>query len=255
MEESVSDSEVDFFNPKSEQNLPRKGTRRWAYAVRRSSIGWSPQSVHTDRTANHSGEAAIQPERIVELLRSPSVQTYTTLKRKLLKAKSNPEWILRFLHSDGLELLFDSLEQISRQNPKSFLDAVLQVGCSECVKTVMDSSLGLDYIVENKDFTRKFAAGMYSFLIFLSYFVLRLGCHNFMELYWRRDRTGDTVQVGSMFAVIRTPVLKAQVSLTCNTEPINLPTMSNLVSFTWSNTERIIHNLFLASQIMLDFPL
>ncbi|XP_060063512.1 uncharacterized protein LOC132543969 [Ylistrum balloti] len=163
MEESVSDSEVDFFNTKSEYkaNLPKRGTKRWAYAVRRASIGWSPlHSPGTDSTSDHSGETAIQPERVVELLRSPSVQTYTTLKRKLLKAKSNPEWILRFLHSDGLELLFESLEQISRQKPSSFLDAVLQVGCVECVKTVMDSSLGLDYIVENKDFTPKFAAAL-----------------------------------------------------------------------------------------------
>ncbi|XP_069129886.1 uncharacterized protein [Argopecten irradians] len=162
MEESVSDSEVDFFNPKSEfkTNLPKKGSKRWAYAVRRASIGWSPHSPGTDSTADHSGETAIQPERVVELLRSPSVQTYTTLKRKLLKAKANPEWILRFLHSDGLELLFESLEQISKQKPISFLDAVLQVGCVECVKTVMDSSLGLDYIVENKDFTPKFAAAL-----------------------------------------------------------------------------------------------
>ncbi|OWF45788.1 FH2 domain-containing protein 1 [Mizuhopecten yessoensis] len=163
MEESVSDSEVDFYNPKSEHksNVPRKGTKRWAYAVRRASIGWSPHySQSTDSTTDHSGETAIQPERVVELLRSPSVQTYTTLKRKLLKAKANPEWILRFLHSDGLELLFESLEQISKQRPNSFLDAVLQVGCVECVKTVMDSSLGLDYIVENKDFTPKFAAAL-----------------------------------------------------------------------------------------------
>jgi len=171
MEESVSDSEVDAFSFKQKSRIPNRGARRWISAVRRASIGWSGNK---GASANvHISEASIQPERVIELLRSPSVQTYTTLKRRLLKAHSNPEWILQFLHNDGLEILFESLEQICRQKPASFLDAVLQVGCVDCVKAVMDTSLGLDYIVENKDFTRKFATGMFSFCYFILIFYSR----------------------------------------------------------------------------------
>jgi hypothetical protein len=155
MEESVSDSEVDFHN-KSEYDQQHKiGSKRRNYAVRRASIGWSPYqgagpSIH---------DSISQPESVVELLRSPSVQIYSTLKRKLLKAKRNPEWILQFLHNDGLELLFESLEEICRQKTSSFLDSVLQVGCVECIKIIMDTSIGLDYVVEDKDFIPKFASG------------------------------------------------------------------------------------------------
>lgn len=156
MEESVSDSEVDFHS-KVDEDLPKRGSKRWAYSVRRVSIGWSP--VYGTNSLFNGGDTIVQPERAVESLRSPSVQTYSNLKRRLLKFKSNPEWILQFLQSDGLEILFESLEQICQQKSSNFLDSVLQIGCIECVKTVMDSSLGLDYIVENPEFTRKFASG------------------------------------------------------------------------------------------------
>jgi hypothetical protein len=154
MEESVSDSEVDFKN-KFDHDQHKIGSKRWNYAVRRASIGWSPYqgagpSIH---------DSICQPESVVQLLRSPSVQIYSTLKRKLLKAKRNPEWILQFLHNDGLELLFESLEEICRQKTSSFLDSVLQVGCVECIKIIMDTSIGLDYVVEDKDFIPKFASG------------------------------------------------------------------------------------------------
>ncbi|XP_052078759.1 formin-J-like [Mytilus californianus] len=154
MEESVSDSEVDFH--KSEYEQHKIGSKRWNYAVRRQSIGWSPYqgagpSIH---------DSISQPECVVELLRSPSVQIYSTLKRKLLKARSNPEWILQFLHNDGLELLFESLDEICCQKTSSFLDSILQVGCVECIKIIMDTSIGLDYVVENSDFIPKFASAL-----------------------------------------------------------------------------------------------
>ena len=171
MEESVSDSEVDF-SSKPETSLPKRGTRSWAYQVRRISIGWSPI-----QGAGHlikSADTTIQPERVVELLRSPSVNVYSTLKRRLLKSKSNPVWILEFLQHDGLEILFESLEQICRQKSHGFLDVVLQISCVECIKAIMDTSLGLDYIVENKDISRKFASGKF-FLhvkVYFSSFIL-----------------------------------------------------------------------------------
>lgn len=164
MEESVSDSEVDFGSCK-EDRFPKVGNKRWPYAVRRVSIGWSP--VREAGLSSNTDTASIHPKRLVELLRIPSVNTYSTLKRKLIKSKSNPEWILEFLQQYGLEILFESLDQLANQKSSTFLDSVLLISCAECIKTVMDSSLGLDYIVENKEqLIRKFASGTY----FLSQF-------------------------------------------------------------------------------------
>lgn len=154
MEDSVSDSELDYIKPQYEQH--KIGSKRWSYAVRRQSIGWSPYPG-----AVTTNDSSSNPETVVVTLRSPSVQIYSTLKRKLLKAKSKPEWILQFLHHDGLELLFESLDQICLQKTSSFLDSVLQIGCVECIRIIMDTSIGLDYVVENKDFIPKFASGRF----------------------------------------------------------------------------------------------
>ena len=161
--ESVSDSELDLNRDVFDDtpvNIPRRGLQRWGTVVRRSSIGWFNSC---DLTNDNSPTIAVQPEKIIELLRSPSVQTYNNLKRKLDKAKNDPEWILQFLNKDGLELLFESLEQICKRQPTNFLNEILKVSCVECVTAVMDSSLGLDYIVENKEFTRKLASGKFKY--------------------------------------------------------------------------------------------
>ena len=161
--ESVSDSELDLNRDVFEIDdtpvyIPRRGLQRWGTVVRRSSIGWfTPSDLPNDNCPT----VAIQPEKIIELLRSPSVQTYNNLKRKLDKSKNDPECILQFLNKDGLELLFESLEEICKRQPTNFLNEILKVSCVECVTAVMDSSLGLDYIVENKEFTRKLASGKY----------------------------------------------------------------------------------------------
>ena len=177
--ESVSDSELDFNRDVFENTpvyIPRKGLRRRDTVVRRSSIGWTGSvSLANDS----SPTIAVQPEKIIELLRSPSVQTYSNLKRKLDKSKNDYEWILNFLNKDGLELLFESLEQICKRQPTSFLNEILKVSCVECVTSAMDSSLGLDYIVENKEFTRKLASGELNivmvfvclFIIFIHFFL------------------------------------------------------------------------------------
>ena len=164
--DSVSDSELDMNRDVFDNTpvfIPRKGLRRRDTVVRRSSIGWTGSlSLAND----NSSTIAVQPEKIIELLRSPSVQTYSNLKRKLDKSKNDYEWILNFLNKDGLELLFESLEQICKRQPTNFLNEILKVSCVECVTSVMDSSLGLDYIVENKEFTRKLASGEFYIVIF-----------------------------------------------------------------------------------------
>ena len=185
--ESVSDSELDLNRDVFDNTpvyIPRKGLQRHRdTVVRRSSIGWTGSlSLAND----NSPTIAVQPEKIIELLRSPSVQTYNNLKRKLDKSKNDPEWILNFLNKDGLELLFESLEQICNRQPTSFLNEILKVSCVECVTTVMDSSLGLDYIVENKEFTRKLASGesniVMNFLIFRNIYPLQILTPNIKRL-------------------------------------------------------------------------
>ena len=62
-----------------------------------------------------------------------------------------------FLAMDGLGILFESLERLSEKGFTSISDALLQLECVLCVKAVMNSTTGLDYIINQQSYTRKLA--------------------------------------------------------------------------------------------------
>ncbi|KAJ7363368.1 hypothetical protein OS493_011656 [Desmophyllum pertusum] len=100
-----------------------------------------------------SSEAS--PEYCVRLLRFPTLQTYYGIHNKL-KSSSNG-WMCEFLESNGMEVLLGALERLS--SAKLFVDAVMLLECTSCIKTVMNSKTGLDFMVGNRDFTRRLGRG------------------------------------------------------------------------------------------------
>ncbi|KAL3880416.1 hypothetical protein ACJMK2_032656 [Sinanodonta woodiana] len=158
MTESVSDSEVDFSHEVQIVPIVRASRRQqlWKTVVRRASIGRFASSVPSNCDDFYNTQ-----ELNIQTLRSPSVQSFSTLRRRLKRARNDdPEWIIHFLDHDGLDILFESLKQICIQSCSTFLNESLQVSCVKCIKAVMDSPMGLDYIVENKEFTRKLASAL-----------------------------------------------------------------------------------------------
>ena len=163
LHESVSDSELDLNRDVFSDTTPIRNARRnLRGSVRRSSVGWFGSTASANRESRH-----VAVQKIIELIKAPSVQTYTTIKKKIDKTRNEPGWILEFLNKDGLELLFESLEQLCKSQSDNFLNVILQTSCAECVRTVMDSTLSLDYIIENKEFTKKLASGMYIFCMLI----------------------------------------------------------------------------------------
>lgn len=124
--------------------------RRWAKVVRRNVIGCRPADL---------ASALEDPLTAVRLLtQSPQVALYTALKHRLSLRET--AWLSAFLGEHGLELLFDNLEAISHGHPtSSFFATVLQIGCVECIRTIMDSEVSLECIIENEDFIPKFSQG------------------------------------------------------------------------------------------------
>ena len=102
----------------------------------------------------------VSPEFCVRLLRFPSVQTYCGIHNKL-KSSSN-DWMLEFLENNGMGVLLDALEKLS--SLKLFFDAVMLLECASCIKAVMNSKTGLDFMVRNRDFTRRLGRGTVNFL-------------------------------------------------------------------------------------------
>lgn len=80
----------------------------------------------------------------VFLLSHPSVFNFCRLRKKL---KSDDQWWMEdFLKREGLELLFDCLEDLGRY-PGNFSNLVLRIECVLCIRTVMNSGLGLRCLI------------------------------------------------------------------------------------------------------------
>jgi len=111
-----------------------------------------------------SNEAS--PEFCVRLLKSPTVQNYHGIREKLKSSSS--DWMSEFLESDGMEVLLGALERLSSK--KLFVNAVMLLECTCCIKTVLNSKAGLEFMIGNREFTRRLGRGT-------------LLCINFPEAY------------------------------------------------------------------------
>ncbi|XP_037775290.1 inverted formin-2-like [Penaeus monodon] len=132
---------------------------------RRSSSGSSTSSVERKISGSAILEdiaqgnfASWDAETCVALLRMPTVSNYSGLKK--LMEVAGEDWLEDFLNLDGLGVLFESLERLSDRGFSSIADAILQLECVLCVKTVMNSTSGLEYIINNDDYTRKLAKSL-----------------------------------------------------------------------------------------------
>ena len=103
-----------------------------------------------------------QPELCVKLIQRPSIQNYSGLKTVLQQASE--EWMNEFLELGGMGVLLQSLERLGNsQDSTGFLRAVMQFECACCIKFVLNSSAGLNYMSENIKFTRQLGRGLESF--------------------------------------------------------------------------------------------
>lgn len=70
-------------------------------------------------------------------------------------------WLLEFLERDGLGVLLDSLERLGalgrRGGKSSMADLTSQVDCVACTRAVINSGVGLEYIVGHPAHTRQLA--------------------------------------------------------------------------------------------------
>ncbi|KAJ8356318.1 hypothetical protein SKAU_G00191120 [Synaphobranchus kaupii] len=88
------------------------------------------------------------PELCIRLLQVPTVVNYSGLKRRL--EASDSAWMTQFLELSGLVLLLEALDRLSGRGCTRISDAILQLTCVGCVRAVMNSSAGIDFIVDNE---------------------------------------------------------------------------------------------------------
>ncbi|CAH1777734.1 unnamed protein product [Owenia fusiformis] len=85
------------------------------------------------------------PVQCLDITHKPSSHGYFALKTKI--QKSPPGWLQEFLDLGGLESLLEALVQLSQKSFSSINDAVLQVDCSTCVRRILDTSTGMDFMM------------------------------------------------------------------------------------------------------------
>ncbi|XP_072125732.1 inverted formin-2 isoform X2 [Mobula birostris] len=98
------------------------------------------------------------PELCIRLLQTPTVMNYSGLKKRL--ENSNNAWMLQFLELGGLDLLLEALDRLSDRGVAKITDALLQLTCVKCVRAVMNSSKGIDYIINNSGYVRKLSQAL-----------------------------------------------------------------------------------------------
>jgi hypothetical protein len=95
----------------------------------------------------------------VYLLRHPSVINFYRLRKKL--RSDDKRWMDDFLKRNGLELLFECLDNLGNYSGQ-FSTLVLRLECVMCIKTVMNSAIGLQCL-SRCVYAPKFASGILIF--------------------------------------------------------------------------------------------
>lgn len=126
--------------------------KKWA--VLKSHLGSSQDSDSSTQEANLENA---EPELCIRLLQVPTVVNYSGLKKRL--EGSDQAWMVQFLELSGLDLLLEALDRLSGRGCSRITDALLQLTCVSCVKAVMNSSIGIHFIMENEGYVRKLSQG------------------------------------------------------------------------------------------------
>ncbi|XP_053488375.1 inverted formin-2 isoform X1 [Ictalurus furcatus] len=127
--------------------------KKWA--VLKSHLGSSQDSDSSTQEANLENA---EPELCIRLLQVPTVVNYSGLKKRL--EGSDQAWMVQFLELSGLDLLLEALDRLSGRGCSRITDALLQLTCVSCVKAVMNSSIGIHFIMENEGYVRKLSQAL-----------------------------------------------------------------------------------------------
>ncbi|XP_007473530.2 inverted formin-2 isoform X3 [Monodelphis domestica] len=99
-----------------------------------------------------------EPELCIRLLQMPSVVNYSGLRKRL--ESSDDGWLVQFLEQSGLDLLLEALARLSGRGVARIADALLQLTCISCVRAVMNSQQGIEYILSNQGYVCKLSEAL-----------------------------------------------------------------------------------------------
>ncbi|KAB0398861.1 hypothetical protein E2I00_006055, partial [Balaenoptera physalus] len=129
----------------------KEGTQR-KWAALKEKLG--PQ----DSDPTEANLESAEPELCIRLLQMPSVVNYSGLRKRL--ESSDGGWMVQFLEQSGLDLLLEALARLSGRGVARIADALLQLTCISCVRAVMNSQEGIQYILSNQAYVRQLSQAL-----------------------------------------------------------------------------------------------
>jgi len=107
----------------------------------------------------HLHEATFEnkpPETCLELFEA--TLNFIALKNRVQKA--DQKWIEEFLEQGGLEKVFETLAMISNKDSLGLSDAMRELECVQCIKSIMNHQFGMEYVIRaEKKFIYKLTQG------------------------------------------------------------------------------------------------
>ncbi|CAC5381056.1 unnamed protein product [Mytilus coruscus] len=94
-----------------------------------------------------------EPELCIEMMKHPSMRTFVALKKQLQHSDSH--WISSFLEAGGLLVLLEFIDSVSTRRVCQLSDALVLLEAVQCVKAVINCKVGLEYLIQNIEFTKK----------------------------------------------------------------------------------------------------
>lgn len=100
----------------------------------------------------------VDSELVIKFLTIPTAKNYTALRKQLENCSKG--WMTEFLQHDGLEVMFSAMRQMTERSYMKFADAVLQLELVRCIKAVINSKTGMDFVIDHGDMVHKLALGI-----------------------------------------------------------------------------------------------
>ena len=129
---------------------------------------WIVVAEQLENRAKHPVPVSLEgsdPELCIKLFKESDDLNFHGLKKRITSADG--KWIKEFLQQDGLEILFKALAALGAKSfskSTAIMDAVHQLECIGCIKTIMGRSCGMEHILMNgEDFVKRLIEGTYTF--------------------------------------------------------------------------------------------
>ena len=106
---------------------------------------------------SHQNFDSYTPAICIDFLKSPNLKLLSSLNKKL--KQNNTDWNEEFLELHGSDVLLDIVDTLGYKRVTQLSDALLLLESVECVKTLMNSKMGLDYLVQHGDYLKKLVKG------------------------------------------------------------------------------------------------